>query len=88
MSIMLGNLSVSQIEERLGIEFPEDIREFMKQTHQAKASNIGKGQWHCFDIPFNLVCGDMETATKIFNFVKDRSSECKEQLQFSLSGGK
>ena len=86
MSIMLGNQSVSQIEKRLGIEFPEEIREFMEQTHQQEASNIGKGKWHCFDLPFNLVCGDMETATKIFNSVKDRSSECKEQLHFSLSG--
>lgn len=85
---MLGNLSVTQIEKRLGIDFPEDIREFMKQTHQPEASNIGKGKWHCFDIPFNLVCGDMETAIKIFNSVKDKSNECKEQLQFSLSGGK
>ena len=84
---MLGNQSVSQIEKRLGIEFPEEIREFMKQTHQSEASNIGKCKWHCFDIQFNLVCGDMETATKIFNSVKDRSSECQEQLQFSLSGG-
>jgi len=87
MSIMLGNQSVSQIEKRLGIEFPEEIREFMNKTHQSEASNIAKGKWHCFDLPFNLVCGDMETATKIFNSVKDRSSECKEQLQFSLSGG-
>lgn len=29
-----------------------------------------------------------EVEIKIFNSVKDRSSECKEQLQFSLSGGK
>lgn len=85
MNIMLGNLNVSQIEKRLGIEFPEDVREFMKQTHQASANKIEKGKWHCFDIPFNLVCGDMETATKIFSSVKDRSSECKEALQFSLS---
>lgn len=85
MYIKLGNLSVSQIEKRLGIEFPEEIREFMKQTHQDDASNIEKGKWHCFDIPFNLVCGDMEIATKIYNSVKARSSECKEALQFSLS---
>ena len=82
---MLGNLSVSQIEKRLGIDFPQEIRELMNQTHQADASNIAKGKWHCFDIPFNLVCGDKEIATKIFNSVKDRSNECKEQLQFSLS---
>ena len=88
MNIMLGNLSVSQIEKRLGIEFPEDIREFMKQTHQAEASNIGKGKWHCFDIPFVLVCGDMQTATKIFEGLKPQSNKCKEALQISLSGRK
>ena len=82
---MLGNLSVSQIEKRLGIDFPQEIRELMNQTHQADATNIAPGKWHCFYIPFNLVCGDMEIATKIFNSVKDRSNECKEQLQFSLS---
>ena len=49
--MMLGNLNVSQIEKRLGIEFPEDIKEFMKQTHEPNASNIPKGKWHCFDLP-------------------------------------
>jgi len=83
---MLGNLSVCQIEKRLGIEFPLEIKEFMIKTHQPNASNIEKGKWHCFDLPFTLVCGDLEIATKIFNSVKDKSSECKEQLQFSLSG--
>lgn len=84
MNIMLGNLSVSQIEERLGIDFPEEIREFMRKSHQANASGVRKGEWHCFDIPFNLVCGDMETATRIYESVKDRSDECREALQFSL----
>lgn len=85
MNIMLGNQSVKQIEERLGIEFPEDIREFMNNNRQHEASNIAKGKWHCFDIPFHIVCGDIETATKIYNSVKDKSSECKEALQFSVN---
>ncbi len=82
--IKLGNLSVKQIENRLGIQFPKEIREFMKKNHQPKADNIQKGEWHCFDIPFELVCGDIDTATKIYNSVKDKSSECKERLQFSI----
>ncbi len=82
---MLGDQSVSQIEKRLGIEFPEDIREFMRQTHQDGATNIQKGKWHCFDIPFILVCGDLETATKIFNSVKGKAKECKEKLGFSIT---
>lgn len=85
MNIMLGNLSVEQIEKRLGVEFPEEIRSFMKETHQSNASNVQVGKWHCFDIPFNLVSGDLETATKIYNSIKDKSDQCKESLQFSLS---
>jgi len=85
MNIMLGNLSVKQIEERLGIDFPQDIRDFMKETHQSNASNVAVGKWHCFDIPFCIVCGDVETATKIYTSVKDRSDECKTSLQFSLN---
>ena len=84
--MMLGNLSVKQIEERLGVDFPEEIREFMKQSHQPNASDIAAGKWHCFDIPFHMVCGDIETATKIYESVKDRSSECKDSLRFSLNG--
>ncbi len=82
--MMLGNLSVKQIEEKLGIEFPEEIREFMKKTHQPLANGVKEGQWHCFDLPFVLACGDMKTAERIYNSVKDKSGECKEQLQFSL----
>ncbi len=83
--MMLGNLSVKQIEERLGIEFPEEIREFMKNTHNPDANNIPCGKWHCFDLPFNMVCGDLETATKIYESVKEKSSECKTTMQISLS---
>lgn len=85
MSIMLGNLTVEEIEKRTGIDFPEDIRKYMNENHQPSASNVQKGKWHCFDIPFNLVCGDIETATKIFNSVKDKARECKQQLQFSIA---
>ena len=86
MGFILGNQTVEQIEKRIGIEFPEEIRKFMKENHQEEAENIKNGKWHCFDIPFNLVCGDIETATKIFNSVKGRNSEIKEQLQFSIQG--
>lgn len=82
---MLGNLSVKQIESRLGIEFPQEIRDFMGKTHEPNANKIPKGKWHCFDMPFNLMCGDMETATRIFESVKEKSTECKERLIFSLS---
>ena len=81
---MLGNLSVKQIEERLGIEFPEETRDFMNKSHQSEASKIQPGKWHCFDLPFNMVCGDYDTAKKIYESVKDKSEQCKTSLQFSI----
>jgi len=84
MDVMLGNLSVSQIEARLGIAFPKEIQDFMNNSHQSEASNVAKGKWHCFDIPFNIVCGDVDVATKIYNSVKEKAGLCKEPLQFSI----
>lgn len=85
MNIMLGNLSVAEIESRLGINFPEEIVRFMEDSHQPSAQNVQSGKWHCFDIPFNLVCGDIETAQKIYNALKSQASKCKEPLRISVN---
>lgn len=84
MSIFLGNLSIEEIESRSGVKFPEGLVEYMKPRKQEKAANIKHGKWHCFDIPFNLVCGDMVTAKKIYDYLKPLSKDFKEQLQISL----
>lgn len=83
MNIMLGNLSVHQIEERLGVRFSEELKQFMFENQQQEASNVKPGKWHCFDIPFNLVCGDFQTAQKIFNDLKHNTS-FKTKLQISI----
>lgn len=85
MNIMLGNLSVEKIEERLGIKFPDELVDFMKKNHQSRANNIAKGKWHCFDIPFELVCGDYETARKIFDYLKHQHENCKTSLRISVN---
>lgn len=82
--VMLGNLSVQDIETRLAVQFPDDVREFMQDNHQQKAESIAAGKWHCFDIPFILVCGDMETAQRIYDGIKHLSSEMKQQMQIGV----
>lgn len=86
MDIMLGNLSVAEIESRLGINFPQEIVDFMNKNHQASAQNVQSGKWHCFDIPFNLVCGDVETAKTIYGALKEQSGKCKESLRILVNG--
>lgn len=85
MALMLGNLSIDEMESRLGIDFPDDLREFMKESHQSSADNVKPGKWHCFDIPFSLVCGDRETAERIFNALKPQIGEIKKPLQIGIN---
>jgi len=60
----------------------------METRRQHKAEGVRPGEWHCFDIPFNLVCGDMETAKEIHRHLAPFSSKFKEPLQISLANVK
>jgi hypothetical protein len=84
IAIMLGNLNIKQIEKRMGISFPDELISFMEKTHQSKAEDVSKGKWHCFDIPFTLLCGDMETAVKIYDYLKYQNKDIKESLQIAI----
>ena len=86
MNICLGNLTIKEIEDRLGVQFPEDIKSFMLSTHSPNAK-VAHGTWHCFDIPFVLVCADYETAKTIYEGVKHLHNECKVPLAFSIQPG-
>lgn len=85
MSIYLGNLSVPDIERRVGVRFPQELRDLMEKTKQETASNVAPGKWHCFDVPFTLICGDMEIAQAIYAHLSSMSKDFKEPLQICLS---
>jgi len=84
MGIRLGNLSVEQIEKRLGIELSEDDRKLLKDTRQEPVNDvpIEHGKWHCFDLPFLFLTHDKETAEKFLAiFQKFDTSKFKECFQ-------
>lgn len=80
MTIYLGNLCVDKIEERLQVEFPSELKEFMTASHQDDAGKLAEGKWHCFDIPFVLVCYDQEMAKKIYESLKPIADKMKGSL--------
>jgi Mg2+/Co2+ transporter CorB len=84
MRILLGNLNTKQIQQRLGITLPEEDVSTLDSMRQEKAENIAPDKWHCFDIPFTMVCGSMETATKVYEILKPYSSQMNEPLQISI----
>ncbi len=82
--IMLGNLTLKQIEERTGIVISSEDREILGEMRQEKAENIMPGKWHCFDLPFMIVCGDKPTAEKVVKILSQYDwSKAKEALRIS-----
>lgn len=85
MDILLGDLSVADMQRRAGVEFPTELVEFLSSRHQPQAANVAAGKWHCFDVPFVLVCGDVETATEVVRHLEPLSSQFSEQLGVSVT---
>ena len=84
--MMLGNLTIQEIEKRVGVTFPIELVELLEKTKQESASNIQEGKWHCFDIPFTMVCGDKKIAQEIYDYLRPMASSFKQQLGISISG--
>jgi hypothetical protein len=84
---MLGDMSIDEMQKRSGVIFPEPLVEYMDRRRQQSANEVAAGKWHCFDIPFMLVCGDMETATVIHSHLAPMSSDFDVQLDISITGG-
>ena len=71
MSIMLGNLTVEEMENRLGITLSDEHRQVFNGSRQERVNDtpLEYGCWHCFDIPFILVCDVMATANKFRDII-------------------
>lgn len=83
--MMLGNLSVDQIEKRMGIEFPDDLKDVLNKYHQSEANNIKEGFWHCFDLPFTFVCGGGDLAQLMVKHLSPMTDKITTPLQVSVA---
>jgi len=84
MGIMLGNLTISQIEDKTGVELSDADKTELSGMRQEKAENIAPGKWHCFDLPFMIVCGDKPTAEKVLKILSAYDwTKAKQSLQIS-----
>ena len=83
--MMMGNLSIGEIETRAGVTFPESLKNYMIPRHQPLAEQVKESQWHCFDLPFTLLCGDIETATNIYKHLEPVSDLFKTQMNIAIA---
>lgn len=83
--MMLGNLSVKQMEERMGIEFPDELKDILIKCHQHNVSiEMREGFWHCFDMPFNMVCGGKDLAQLVSDHLSPMIDDIITPLNVSI----
>lgn len=72
--VRFGNLSVSELEFRLGISFNEEHKAFLNETrtniadfkNEENAGNL----WHAFDAPFTIHCGSKKLFDQVCEILK------------------
>lgn len=77
----LGNLSIMDVERRLNITLSDANRDKLESMRQIEANDIQPGKWHCFDIPFQLVCGNRDTAVVIRDILALYEGQMKGDIQ-------
>jgi hypothetical protein len=79
--MMLGNQSLDQMEKRLGITIPIELSSYLATHRQENISiPLVKGYWHCFDLPFTLLCGGMELRDMVVNSLSPLSKDVQESM--------
>jgi hypothetical protein len=80
MGICLGNLKTKEILNRLGIELSKEDFKTLDSMREDNA-DVSRGRWHGFDLPFQITCGDVETAQIVTNILSPFADEFKAQIQ-------
>lgn len=79
--VYLGDLSVSQIEERYRFEFTEEEREYLRgHHHNAAKFEDGDSGWHMFDLPPFLAISDGPIGMRVLEIFMSHSLEMNGQF--------
>jgi len=76
-----GDLKTTDIEQRLNITLSDTDRDKLEGMRQSKANNIIPGKWHCFDMPFQILCGDKGTASMVYDILVPYKALMKSNIQ-------
>ena len=70
MNILLGNLSVRELEKKHGFNLSDEDRQVLESMRQSNAQKIEDGEFHIFDMPRQILCGSYDTAVKVHEILK------------------
>lgn len=84
--IMLGNLTVEQMEKRVGITLTDEERNTLNELREETCDKVdGNNKIHIYDIPFMIVCGNPKARKTVVDTLIPYAGNMKECLQ--IGGG-
>lgn len=84
-TILLGNLTIADLENDLGIKFNEEDRRYLESTRQEDVSKkLANDAWHFFDIPRRLVLGSPKAHRKFKDLLKKYEPAGSVQIEIIL----
>lgn len=85
--MMLGNLTVAQFENEIGVGLPEPFRAEFARRRCDDATHVPVGQWHCFRHPLYILCGDRETMNTILQHLEPLAEQMERQVELNCIAG-
>ena len=84
--MMLGNLSLDEMEKLAEVKFPQAFKdEMIKHRQQNISQSMIAGKWHCYHLPFELVLGGKSLIPLVKEHLVPLSSRFKKSLQVSVA---
>ena len=84
--IYLGNLTIQQMEERLGITLSDDERDRLNALREEYCNNVaGNEKIHVYDIPFCIECGNPSARKTVIDILTPYAKKMKTPIQ--IGGG-
>ena len=79
--VLFGNLTVTEFEEKVNLKLNEKDKIWLEEHRQSSANKIATNEFHIFDMPIRIVCGE-----NIFNELLNifRSYNLSQVRQFGV----
>lgn len=86
--IMLGNLTVKDMEKRCGITLSDSERETLEGLREPTCDKVDEREKiHIYDIPFMIVCGNPAARKTVFDILMPYAGEISKNAVLSIGGG-
>lgn len=86
--IMLGNLTIEQLEKRCKITLTDEERQTLDGLREETCDKVqGNNKIHIYDIPFLIECGNPEARKTVIDLLTPYAEQIGKNTVLQVGGG-